>query len=44
MVVGRRELREKTVGLFEVVAENLLELDLAVAVHPVGPLHEPLVQ
>ena len=44
MVVGRRELREKPVRLFEVVAEDLLVLERTVAVDAVGPTDEALVQ
>ena len=46
VVVERAELREVAVGLLEVVAEDLLELDLAaaLAVDAVGPVDEALVE
>ena len=44
MVVERPELEEVAVGLLEVVAEDLLVLDRALAVHAVGPLDELLVE
>ena len=43
-VVERSQLRQVAVGLLQVVAEDLLVLAGPVAVHLVGPGHEPLVQ
>ena len=44
MLVGRSELGEEAVRLLEVVAEDLLVLERAVAVDAVGPFDELLVQ
>ena len=43
-IVERAELGEVRRCLLEVVAEDLLELGRPVAVHAVGPGHEPLVE
>jgi len=43
-IVERPELGEIPVRLLEVVAEDLLVLAAAVAVHGLGPLREPLVE
>ncbi len=44
MVVERAELRQVAMGLLEVVAEDLLVLGCALAVHAVRPLDELLVE
>ena len=44
VLVERPELGEVLPGLLEVVAEDLLELDAAIAVDAVGPADEPLVK
>ena len=44
VIIERAEFREVHPRLLEVVAEDLLELGDAIAVHGVGPYDEPLVE